>query len=289
MSYPKQFSFLALLFFFTAQNGYSQQKSVLFKVQKEGYPNSFVFGTLHMVPEENLVLSEPLKSCLYSCDELVLEADIFSASTDDVMKYGILPNGGHLDTALSHADYELLDAALTESSGVGLLAFNSFKPFMIDATLMASAIPAGSQSWESVLATSKYIVDENKPISFLETIEQQLCFFDSIPVRMQLAQTLDYLKEGEGMEAEYQKLLKLYLVGDVAAIYNYTIENIDDPRYLYFLLEKRNRAWVPNLAEKMRSKSLFVGVGAAHLGGENGILALLRAEGFQVTEWIEID
>jgi uncharacterized protein YbaP (TraB family) len=61
-------------------------------------------------------------------------------------------------------------------------------------------------------------------------------------------------------------------------------ESIDDPRYLYFLLEKRNRTWVPQLTEAMKTKRLFIGVGAGHLPGETGVIELLKKEGFRVTK-----
>jgi len=271
-----------LLFIFLVQTGFAQNTNILYAVQKDGYKTSFLFGTLHAIPEDKIFLRDTLIGALYQCDELVLEADVFNANPADVLKYGQLPNDGTLDTALSQADYALLDSALNATMGMGLPVFKQFKPFMIDAMLMAGALPKGAEPWESIL--TEYVTSYQKPISYLETIAQQLCFFDSIPVRLQLAQTLAYLREEGGMQAEYQKLLGLYLSGDVDALNTYMTEGIDDPRYLYFLLEKRNRAWIPQLMDGMKTKSLFIAVGAGHLPGETGVIELLKKEGFRITK-----
>jgi hypothetical protein len=47
----------------------------------------------------------------------------------------------------------------------------------------------------------------------------------------------------------------------------------------------RNRAWLKTLEPEMKIGGVFVGVGAAHLYGPNGLIALLRARGFAVTRF----
>lgn len=272
---------IALLVSLVTESAFSQTGNILYAVEKEGYKTSYLFGTIHMIPEENIFLSDTLLGALYQCDELVLEADVFNANPAELLKYGQLPNGGKLDTALTKADYALLDSALKAGMGAGLAVFKQFKPFMIDAMLMAGAVPKGTVPWEKVLTDNA--LNNEKTISYLETIEQQLSFFDSIPVRKQLEQTVAYLREEGGMEAEYQKLVTAYLAGDVERLHDFMTESIDDPRYLYFLLEKRNRSWVPKITEGMKTKRLFVAVGAGHLPGETGVLNLLKKQGFSVT------
>lgn len=49
------------------------------------------------------------------------------------------------------------------------------------------------------------------------------------------------------------------------------------------ILEKRNLAWMPGLSEALSLPARFVAVGALHLPGEEGLVALLRAQGFTVT------
>jgi hypothetical protein len=48
------------------------------------------------------------------------------------------------------------------------------------------------------------------------------------------------------------------------------------------LLKDRNVRWVERLPAIMQTQSVFVAVGAAHLPGKNGVLQLLRQQGYTV-------
>ena len=48
------------------------------------------------------------------------------------------------------------------------------------------------------------------------------------------------------------------------------------------LLTNRNKNWVKKIKPIMDSKNLFIAVGAGHLGGEQGLIDLLRKEGYEV-------
>jgi uncharacterized protein YbaP (TraB family) len=53
--------------------------------------------------------------------------------------------------------------------------------------------------------------------------------------------------------------------------------------YRRVLLDNRNRNWIPVMMSLMREKPMFVAVGAGHLSGEEGVIQLLRKEGFVLT------
>ena len=50
-------------------------------------------------------------------------------------------------------------------------------------------------------------------------------------------------------------------------------------------LTDRNRKWIPKIEGYLQSgKTYFVVAGAAHMGGPNGIVALLRARGYHIEQ-----
>lgn len=49
-----------------------------------------------------------------------------------------------------------------------------------------------------------------------------------------------------------------------------------------YLLDERNKVFMAGMLEVMRRKPLFTGVGAMHLPGENGLIQMLRREGYTV-------
>ena len=52
--------------------------------------------------------------------------------------------------------------------------------------------------------------------------------------------------------------------------------------YEDLLLVRRNRNWIPVMGEMMMAKPTFFAVGAGHLGGDEGVVALLREAGYTV-------
>ncbi|WP_256469764.1 TraB/GumN family protein [Flavobacterium humidisoli] len=48
------------------------------------------------------------------------------------------------------------------------------------------------------------------------------------------------------------------------------------------ILDDRNQKWVKLIPELIKENGVFIAVGAAHLGGEYGVINLLRKEGYTV-------
>ena len=48
------------------------------------------------------------------------------------------------------------------------------------------------------------------------------------------------------------------------------------------LLKNRNTNWIPKIEKAAKEKPTFFGVGAAHLGGDDGVIKLLRKKGYTV-------
>jgi uncharacterized protein YbaP (TraB family) len=74
--------------------------------------------------------------------------------------------------------------------------------------------------------------------------------------------------------------------GDVDTIARETKKSYADfPAFADRVVDARNRNWIPEIERYLQSgHTYFVVVGAAHLGGPNGLLALLRARGYQLAQ-----
>ncbi len=271
---------LALLLATFTSNG--QGKGLLWKVEKKGTKTSYLFGTIHIIPAASFELDEEMLKALSLTDELVLEADLSDqGAVMAAMKFAQLPNGGRLDTMLNREEYNLLDSALKANVGMGLAGFVSFKPFFIESLFASTLVKDDPTIIE--LELTKHMTEMEKPLTTLETLEEQMTIFDSIPYRDQLAGLIEMLEDENSIQEEYNKLLALYLDEDLDQLGAYMTETLEDEQMLYFLLEKRNKKWVPLLREWMTEKSLFIAVGAGHLTGETGLIKLLEQDGFRVT------
>ena len=78
-------------------------------------------------------------------------------------------------------------------------------------------------------------------------------------------------------------MLKAYQQQDLAKLYSFVKE--EDADFKFFeedFLIKRNHNWVNKIKKQINEETSFIAVGAAHLYGEEGLVALLRKEGYTV-------
>ena len=86
--------------------------------------------------------------------------------------------------------------------------------------------------------------------------------------------------ESEGSD-QFKEMVDMYLNEDIEGM-QAMFENEDDgmAEYEDVLLVNRNRNWIPIMEGMMKEKPTFFAVGAGHLGGKNGVIKLLRKEGY---------
>jgi uncharacterized protein YbaP (TraB family) len=55
------------------------------------------------------------------------------------------------------------------------------------------------------------------------------------------------------------------------------------PEFNHWFFDVRNANWIPVIEKQIRQQATFIAVGAGHLGGTNGVLELLKKQGYVVT------
>ncbi|MEH0165982.1 TraB/GumN family protein [Roseateles microcysteis] len=121
---------------------------------------------------------------------------------------------------------------------------------------------------------------KDKPFLELEGMEASMSLLRELPATDQLA-LLDRLLERQGADgvASYEAWLR----GDVAGMQQQLSETAFSPATHERLLTQRHRQWRDKLVGLLREgRRLFIAVGAGHLGGSDGLDALLKAEGFEI-------
>jgi uncharacterized protein YbaP (TraB family) len=126
--------------------------------------------------------------------------------------------------------------------------------------------------------------DQNKPINGLETVEFQASLFDSIPYEEQAKDLVNYVDSSEEFKKSSLELAEVYKQQDLDKIDSLSRKgDAGMSKYMDLLLYDRNRKWARELTGLLPDKSLLVAVGAAHLPGENGVINLLRKQGYLLT------
>ena len=122
----------------------------------------------------------------------------------------------------------------------------------------------------------------------LETVEDQVNVFEKIPYADQAKALVELIKEikkdANSGKAEFKKLLDLYLAQDIDGMVVMSGEEFfgDLENGEAELLTNRNQKWITKIKTMSKEKPTFYAVGAAHLGGPNGVIRLLMKEGYSL-------
>lgn len=261
----------------------SQEKGLLWKISSPKHSKpSYLYGTIHITCDSSL--SESTKKAISETEQLFLELDMDDPTMQaTTMSKMVMKDGKRIKDMLSPEDYTVLNDYFVANIGVPLNMVDNMKPFMLSAMFYPKMISCPIQSVETELmavASSKKM-----EILGLETVADQMVIFDAIPYEAQLEELMKSVKDDFAKDkAETDKMFEIYATGDVDGMYKMALESDNKITSLYdeLLLDKRNRNWIPVIEAEIAKKPTFFGVGAAHLGGPNGVINLLSKTGYSV-------
>jgi len=264
------------------------EKSLLWKISGNGLSKpSYLYGTIHMICEDDAALGDSLIAAIEKSDRVYFEVDmdnimeIFTAFKDFKMR-----GDTTLADLLSKADYEKVKEYMESKST--LLPFSkleTYKPMLASSLLLEQGAAC-----EQSVAMEQLIMQEakryRKRIEGLETMSYQASIFDSIPYKLQAEQLLKYIETGDKQseaDKQFEEMVEAYKAQDIEKLGDYISQDGDGlGDYGDILIYNRNRNWVEKLKRIMPGKTLTIAVGAGHLAGEQGMIKLLRKEGFTV-------
>ena len=267
----------------THVEGQNLDNSVLWKISGNGLKEaSYLFGTIHITCDDKL----PPKAikAMEETKQLYLELDMDDPALQQSMMGGMMMKEGKTLTSLSSAeDFAVVDDFLKKQLGYSAQMFNTIKPFMISAMLYPKMIDCEIKSVEGSLMTLSK--EQNEEILGLETVQEQLAVFDAIPYDIQMNELVKTAKSNlDNDKIEMDLMLKTYKSEDINAMVNLMKESENEitSKFEEVLLTDRNKKWIPKIEAIAKEKPTFFGVGAGHLGGENGVIILLKKAGYTV-------
>ena len=126
--------------------------------------------------------------------------------------------------------------------------------------------------------------EAKKELKGLESVTDQMSIFDSTSYEDQLDDLVEMIQDLEETKTLYTKMVNMYTSENIDALYNFTLSYFDnDQTMIDALLLNRNANWVKKMPEISKDKKILYAVGAGHLGGEKGVIELLKGKGFKVT------
>lgn len=279
----KFFKHAIILFLLTLTSEAIVAQGLLYKVEGNGLKQpSYIFGTMHMICAEDLLIPDELPQALKETKALYLEMDITDTTMQQKMMSKLIdPSMIENYSMLTQEVTEIIDQALMNALNIEFNQLKIMKPMIVSMMLIQASFPCSDV--ESIEMTLIQMANEqNIPIKALETLEFQLSLFDSISMEDQLKMLESMAMNHHNAASEYRMLADAYKSGNINKINQITQK---DPTFSGFddlILNDRNEEWLKKLPAIMKKSPAFIAVGAAHLPGEKGVLEGLKELGYKV-------
>lgn len=244
----------------------------LWEVQGDAGP-SYLFGTIHVGFQADRELPGWVWDKLASCDTFVMEMDLTSVNPFEIARMSSLPEGQSLETMLGPEDWK----RFVDAVGAPPATLARLQPWAATLFLVQKWYPTPMPLDE---ALRRRALDQKKRLVFLETWELQA----EIIQMTTIDELREMLKEAAGARAALDTMVAAYRAGDFEKLASIALDPAEiakNPARHARLFDDRNRAWVGALAPHLERGRTFIAVGAGHFAGDAGLLALLRARGFE--------
>ena len=262
------------------------QKLFMWEVNAPGAPSTYLLGSLHLLSAEYYPLPDPIERAFKQSNILIEEVDIDEmtnpAAAFPLLAKSIFTDGRTLEQVIAPELYKQV-VALGAKAGIPVPALQRMKPWMAAITLAVA--PLGKLGYEPGLGVEKVLSAaakaEGKSIGALETPEQQLQFFNSLPEDQQIAflnSTIEGLAE---VEQNFSSLVESWAMGEPEQLADKMNESLEaTPELAQTLLFQRNENWARQIKAMLdQPGAVFVAVGAGHLAGERSLQDYLKAAG----------
>lgn len=267
------------------------EKSLLWEISGNGLAqSSFLFGTIHMIDAEDYFLPEGTLSAIDQSKDLIFEIDM--ADMNDVSKLmpmlqkAYMKDNLTLEDVMSAEDYKVVEDHFKKMN-MPMFFFKRIKPMFLSVFAMdinPNDLKNGAmKSYE--MEFHKIAEEAGKGTGGLETIDYQISIFDSIPYKEQATMLVEAIKAGADGAGQFDELVQIYKDQDVEGLYKAMQGDESLSGHEDVLLNNRNKNWIVLMKDQMKDQRLFYAVGAGHLGGPEGVISLLRKEGYTVTPY----
>lgn len=264
-------------------------KGFIWKVERNGR-TGWLVGSLHLGTPDLYPLPAAMEQAFTRADVLVEEIDMDEAAAPEfaslVLSKALYPSGTTLSSQISKETYDRANEWLTKA-GLGMAMFQQMKPWMVSITIQTLALQR--LGFDPSHGIDKHFRDaatkSGKAFQALETAAEQIDYLDKLSPATQDVMLRESLQGVETEQAEIKALATAWRAGDAATVERIALAGFNDAPEVYrTLLTDRNRRWMPALESCMQTRSCFVVVGAAHLVGPDGLIALIKARGYKVEQ-----
>ena len=271
---------LALVLFALASVATAPAASV-WKVTAPDGGTIYLGGSIHGLNSTDYPLPSAYNRAFDASSALVIEddPDVSRRTAEKFYKSGFYPKGDSLRNHVDPRTYDYVRRVLRTMPEAELARY---KPWMLVMMLWSGST--------NELGVEAFLINRarmnKKPIFGLETFREHADVLAGMPdqqAELVLLQT--FIPQAPGSDSR-SKMVAAWRRGDADTLARLHQEmGRDLPSFARRLIVQRNQNWIPKIERYLRDRrTYFVVAGAAHMGGPNGVLALLKARGYRIEQ-----
>jgi uncharacterized protein YbaP (TraB family) len=251
----------------------------------------YLLGSMHFLKPGDYPLDAVVGKAFDDAEKVYFEIPPEEANNpvvaEQMFKLGANGNSRTLQQNLKREVWNRLKA-YCRINKIPLATFQPFKPWL--AGLIISVAEMEKSGLKGELSLDRYFQNQarkkRKKIGAFETLAGQFAFFDQLATEEQEQFLDETLKQVENPQY-IEDLHRLWRNGDADGMWQMTaVEMVKKaPQFYRSFLVDRNNAWLPRISDFLQQNShddALVVVGSLHLLGEDGLIALLKKQGYRV-------
>ena len=276
----------------------TNDNAILWRVEGESGKASYLFGTFHSTDKRVTSLELPVAAALNDSSVIAVEiADLSAAPVQAFMQKNptmfFSINGPKLNTLLAEADYKVV-SGLAQDGGMLDTMVPLLKPWFANISFFAmppcevARISSGMDVLDNqIVETAK---KAGKRVVGLETLRDQYSAFASLAVEHQVTLLEDGIHNHKRLADYYMTSVEIYEQRKLGFLLPLSLAMARDEAkskaaleaFKAILIDKRNEQMRDNALPLLEKGGAFIAVGALHLTGEAGLVALFRQAGYRV-------
>lgn len=277
----------------------SVNAQLLWKVSGNGLTQpSYIMGTHHLAPLSIKDSIQGLQTALDNTKQVYGELKMSTmqdqARVMEIMKkYMVTETDTTFKSLFTDEEYEMINKYSKENLMFDLAMMPKVKPAFLSNNLVVILYMkhVGGYNPQEQLDTyfQTQATEKGKKADGLETIEFQMnLLYNKTPLKRQAEQLLCMLNNVEPTIDQTKRLTATYMAQDLDAMSKIADESLGGPQCEMtpqeraILIDNRNKTWTNQLPSIMKEAPTFIAVGALHLPGNNGLLNLLKQQGYTV-------
>jgi uncharacterized protein YbaP (TraB family) len=261
-------------------------RGLLWRIEKPGIAPSHVYGTIHVADPRLAELPGSVRQSFDAAKSLMLEFVPDAYSRERFLEAAMFLDQQTLEQKIGAEDFE---RAVEHLAPIGLSreVVNKLKPWGVLLNLRnpkraEQGAPLDSQLLELARA-------RRMPLYQIEGVEEQIFTFDEFPMESQVALLKHTLAHREELLELAERTLAAYLERDLGAIWrlreHFVARHPDIAAHQAVMTKRvvhdRSVVMAFRMQRQLRRGDAFVALGALHLYGDKGVLALLEDDGYR--------